>query len=194
MATGILQKLVNKTITREALLQKVKDNFDLLPAILDGVSSSKASIRYSCAKILMDLSEECPDELYPYFDVFIDLLDSKYRILIWNAMEIIANLTKVDIDKKFDTVFEKYYTFINNQYMVTVANVVGHSGKIVSVKPSLVDKITHELLKVENISTTPHLTEEYKKAIAEKAITSFDKFFDQVKVKTRVIAFVKKTS
>jgi hypothetical protein len=77
---------------------------------------------------------------------FIDLLDSKYRILTWNALAIIANLTKVDVDKKFDAVFTKYCRLMNDEYMVTVANVVGNSSKIALAKPYLVPKITDELL------------------------------------------------
>ena len=179
-------------MTKEELLQKVKQDFDILPDILDGVSSSKAAIRYGCAKVLMDLSEEYPEKLHPHIDSFIDLLDSKYRILTWNAIAILANLTKVDTDKKFDAIFDKFYSFLNDEYMVTVANVVGHSGKIALAKPHLINKITNELLKVENISTTPHLTEECKRVIVEKAIKSFSLFFDKIEHKERVISFVER--
>ncbi len=190
MENVLLQKLVDKSMTKKELLQKVKQDFDLLPIILMGVSSSKAAIRYGCAKVLMDLSEDYPEQLYPYITSFIDLLDSKYRILTWNAMAIIANLTKIDTEKKFDAIFKKYFSFINDEYMVTVANVVGHSGKIALAKPYLINKITNELLKVEKISTTPHLTEECKRIIAQAAIKSFNMFFDQIKQKDKVISFV----
>jgi len=73
MENELLQKLVDKSITKGDLLQKIKQDFDLLPIILSGISSSNAAIRYGCAKILMDLSEEFPEELYPYMDSFIDL-------------------------------------------------------------------------------------------------------------------------
>jgi len=59
-----LQRLVDKSMTREELLQKVKQDFDLLPKILNGVTSSRAAIRYGCAKVLTDLSEEYPDTQY----------------------------------------------------------------------------------------------------------------------------------
>ena len=192
MENGLLQGLLDKSMTKGEFLQKVKQDFDLIPLVLKGVSSPKAAIRYGCTKVLMDLSEEYPERLYPHMDSFIDLLDSKHRILTWNAMAIIANLTKVDKNRKFDAIFDKYYSFLNDEYMVTVANVVGHSGKIALAKPNLIPKITNELLKVENISTTPHLTEECKRVIAEKAIKSFNLFFDQIKQKEKVISFVKK--
>jgi len=192
MENDLLQRLVDKSMTREELLLRVKQDFDLLPKILNGVTSSKAAIRYGCAKVLMDLSEEYPEELYQHMDSFIELLDSKYRILTWNTMGIIANLTRVDKDAKFDAIFDKYYSFLNDEYMVTVANVVGHSGKIALAKPYLIQKITDELLKVENISTTPHLTEECKRVIAEKAIESFSLFFEKIHDKEKVLSFVKR--
>jgi hypothetical protein len=192
MESELVRKLGNKSLTKEALLQKIRENPDLTPEVLSGVSSPKASIRYGCAKVLMDLSYEQPERLYPYMDSFIALLDSKYRILVWNAMAIVANLARVDRDKKFDAVFEKYYGFLNDEYMVTAANVVGNSSRIALAKPYLVQKITGELLKVENISTTPHLTVECKRVIAEKAIESFDLFFDRIEAKDKVILFVKR--
>jgi hypothetical protein len=192
MKNELLEKLADKSLTREELLQKVRQDFDLLPRIMNGVTSSKAAIRYGCAKVLMDLSEEVPERLYPHMDYFVDLLDSKYRILTWNAMAIIANLTKVDTDKKFDAIIDKYYSFLDDEYMVTVANVVGHSGKIALAKPYLIPRITNELLKVENISTTPHLTEECKRVIAEKAIRSFSLFFDKIDDKEKVVSFVER--
>ena len=192
MESRLLKGLADKSMTKEQLFRKVEKNFDMLPGVLDGVSSSKAAIRYGCAKVLMDLSEEYPEELYPYMDFFVNLLDSKYRILTWNAMAIIANLTRVDKDKKFEAIFDKYYSFLNDEYMVTVANVVGQSGKIALAKPYLAQKITDKLLKVENISVTPHLTEECRRVIAEKAIESFDLFFDKIEQKEKVVSFVER--
>jgi hypothetical protein len=191
MGKELLDKLADKTLTKDELFNKVKKNYSLLPEIIDGMNSSKAAIRYGCGKVLMDISGESPEKLYPYMDFFIELLESKYRILIWQAMAIIANLTRVDENKKFDEVFDKFFSFIDNDYMVTVANLVGHSGKIALAKPYLVNKITDELLKVENLNTTPHLTTECKKVIAEQAILSFNMFFDMVENKEKVISFVK---
>jgi hypothetical protein len=77
----LAQALLNRSLTKEELLNKVKQDFSLIPFLLEGVHSSKAAIRYGCAKVLMDLSEENPEILYPYMDLFIELLDNKYRVL-----------------------------------------------------------------------------------------------------------------
>jgi uncharacterized protein with von Willebrand factor type A (vWA) domain len=107
-------------------------------------------------------------------------------------LAVIANLSKIDKDRKFDAVFDKYYGFINDEYMVTVANLVGHSGKIAVAKPHLIERIANELLKIEHISITPHLTEECKRIIAEKSIKSFNMFFDRIERKDKVISFVER--
>jgi hypothetical protein len=192
MENELLKKLADKSLTKDELRQKVEQDFSLLQTLLNGVSSPKAAIRYGCAKILMDLSAEHPEKLYPHMDTFVSLLDSKYRILTWNAMAIIANLAKVDEEQKFDAVFDRYYSFLNDAYMVTVANVVGNSGKIALAKPYLIPKIAEKLLTVENLSVTSHLTEECKRVIAEHAIGAFDLFFDKVEQKEKVFAFVER--
>jgi hypothetical protein len=192
MENDVLEQLANKSITKEDLAEKVKEDFDLLPEIFKGVSSPKAAIRYGCASTLKLVSEEKPEQLYPYMDFFVQMLDSKYRILTWVAMAVIADLTKVDTENKFDTIFDKYYSFLNDEYMVTVANVVGNSGKIAKAKPHLTRKITNELLTVEKIHTTPHLTQECKNVIVEKTILSFDMYFDQIQNKDEVISFVRR--
>jgi hypothetical protein len=188
---NLLQSLANKSITKKDLLHTIEGDFSVLPLIIEGVSSPKAAVRYGCSSVLMDLSRNHPEKLYPYMDKFEALLDSRYRILTWNALAIIANLATVDVDRRFDAFFTKYYSLLNNDYMVTVANVVGNSGKIALAKSYLAQRIVDELLKVDKISTTPHLTEECKRVIAEAAIESFDAFFNQIKKRDEVLKFVK---
>ena len=194
MADELLVKLADKSLTKDGLHRLVEQDFCLVPLLLEGTGSAKAAVRYGCAKVLMDLSAEHPEQLYPYMNSFIALLDSNYRILTWNALAIVANLAAVDGDKKFDAVFDKYYGFLDNEYMVTVANTVGNSAKIALAKPYLIPRITAEILKVEDVSVTPHLTEECKRVIAEHAVKTFDLFFDKLgeKEKKEVLAFVER--
>ena len=194
MDQDLLQKLGKKEIKKQQLSEAVESDFDLVPVVIEGVSSSKASIRYGCAKVLMDLSARHPEKIYPHMDFFISLLESKHRILIWNALAIIANLCPVDAENKFEAIFNKYYSFLSDEYMVTVANVVANSAQIALAKPHLVPKIADQLLSVEKISTSPHLTRECRRVIAQHAVKSFDQFFDKLDSdrKTKVISFVRK--
>lgn len=194
MDSDLLQRLAEKAINKKELLKTVESDFGLLPLLVQGVSSPKANVRYGCASVLVDLTAKHPEKLYPHMDFFASLLDSKHRILKWNGMAAIANLSAVNVNKKFDAIFDKYCDFLNDEYMVTVANVVGNSARIARAKPYLVPRITAELLRVNEISTSPHLTEECKRVIAEHAVKSFDQFFSLMppQEKARVLSFVKK--
>jgi hypothetical protein len=192
--SNLLQQLAKKSITKAELLAKVEADFDLLPQLFEGVSSRKAHVRYGCGGILAELTAKHPNRLYSHMDEFIALLDCKHRILVWNAMAAIANLCSVDTEKKFDAIFDKYYGFLKDEYLVTVANAVANSGKIALAKPYLIPKITEALLSVENISTTPHLTEECKRVVAGKAVGSFAQFYSKMcaEEKAKVMAFMKR--
>jgi hypothetical protein len=192
LEVDLLQELEHKNITKPQLFRIVEADFDLLPELLKGTSSPSAAVRYGCGKVLMDLSEKYPGKLYPYLDTFVKLLGSRYRILTWNSMAIIANLTTVDRERKFDSILDKYYSFLDSGYMVTVANVVGNSAKIAVAKPYLADRIAVALLKVQELQVTPHLTEECKLVIAEHAIQTFGTIFNLTSNKSSLLAFAQK--
>ena len=188
----MLNQIADKTLTSEVLFKKVEKDFALVPILLEGITSTKATIRYTCARVLVDLSRIYPENLYKYINQFIELLKSDYRIIKWNAMAIIANLASVDKNKVLDYNFDKYFGLLHDGYMVTVANLASYSSKIGLAKPYLANAIAHELLNVENITLTPNLTEECKRVIAEQAINSFDLMFSlfDEKTKTEVLSFV----
>jgi hypothetical protein len=190
----LLNQIVDKTLTKDELYKKVEKDFSLVPVLIDGISSPRPTVKYSCGKVLMDLSAKYPQSLYPYMDEFIKLLESKYRILTWNAIFIIANLAKVDNKQKIASIFDRYYRLLENDYMITVANVVINSGKIALAQPFLIDRVTRELLSVEDIGITPHLTEECKRVIIEKTIQTFSLFFDKLEeeLKVEIYDFVKR--
>jgi hypothetical protein len=188
----LLNQIADKTLTSEVLFKKVEKDFTLVPILLDGINSAKATVRYTCARVLVDLSGIYPENLYNYINQFIELLRSEYRIIKWNTMAIIANLASVDKNKVIDDNFEMYFDLLHDGYMVTVANLATYSSKIGLAKPYLANAIAQELLKVENITLTPNLTEECKRVIAEQTINSFDLMFSlfDEKTKAEVLSFV----
>ena len=84
-----------------------------------------------------------------HWDFFTKLLDHDNNILKWNAIYIIAQLSKVDKDNKFNNIFEKYYNLIKEKKMITAANVVKTSPIIIKSKPKYERRITKRLLATE---------------------------------------------
>jgi hypothetical protein len=194
MADDILQRLAEKSIAKEELLRVAESDLRLIPTLVDGLASPKATVRYGCAGVLMDLSARHPERLYTSWEAFAGILGGRYRPLTWGALIIIANLVSVDVNGRFEALFDQYYALLGDGYMVTVANVVGNSAKIAKAKPHLADRIAERLLGVEGIKVGPHMTEECRRVVAEQAVEALGSFFDLLSPRERekVIGFVKK--
>lgn len=158
---------------------------ELLPVILEGVSSPIPRVKFRSAKILRIISLKAPELLYPHWDFFIDLLDSDNSIILWNTLDVIANLTSVDSEHRFDEIFPRYYQFLEDDSMVTAAHVVDNSTNIVINRPDLQDKITETLLKVDKIPRDRNCQD----ILAGKTILAFQNYFDLIKDKDEVISF-----
>jgi hypothetical protein len=194
MADDITQRLAEKSITKEELLRVAEGDLRLTPMLVDGLTSPRAAVRYGCARTLMDLSGRHPEWLYSHWDAFANLLGGRYRPLTWSALIIIANLAIVDVNSRFEALFDRYYSLLGDGYMVTVANVVGSSIKVAKAKPHLADRIAERLLGVEGIEVGPHMTWECRRVVAEQAVEALGSFFDLLSSRERekVIAFVKR--
>ena len=113
-----LTRLKNKEIKGDELAELVLRDRDLLPGVIKGISSPIAHVRYPCAKALTMLSHDKPEWLIPHFDFFVELLNSEKRILKWNAINTIANLSKVDAEDQVDEIFDQLFGLMNADYMV----------------------------------------------------------------------------
>ncbi len=181
-------------------LAKKKDNSDGVAAwvvkhspalgeLLRGVSSKNPRVKFRSAKVLSMISEQDPNLLHPQMDFFVGLLDGDNKILKWHALDVIANLAKVDADKNFDRIFKKFYGPLREGSLVTAAHVVGNSAKIAAAKPRLRSKITAELLGVE---TVPLPTEECRNILMGMTIAAFGEYWDGIRDKGPVVAFVRR--
>jgi hypothetical protein len=177
MTDWLTYGLESKSITKAELEKLVEEDPALVPILVRGLSSPKAQVRYGCAKALADLSAKHPEWLCPHWEVFAGLLGGKHRILTWNAIIIIANLSAVEGAGRFEAIFDRYYALLGDGYMVTAANVVKGSAKIARKKPVLADRIAERLLSVEKIATGPHMTEECRRVVVEQAVEALGSFY-----------------
>ena len=185
----LLQQISQKGSDKEKIARKVIKKPELLPEIIDGLGADRTSVKYGCAKILRIVSDEAPGLLYPRFDYFAGLLDSDHNILKWEGIYVIANLAAVDTEDRIEEIFVRYFAPIPGPALITAANVIGGAAKIASAKPHLADRIVRELLKVEKAQ---YKTTECRNVALGHAIKAFDQFFDQIRDKGPVIAFVRR--
>jgi len=171
----------------ESIAKKVLKDRRVLSQVLEGISSEVAEIKYGCARVLKTLSEKNPEVLYPEWDFLVDMLNSDNTFLRSGAAVIIANLTKVDSEGQFEKMFNKFYKLLDDESMVTAANVVKVSGVIAKAEPGLQSRITNRLLSIDQT----HHGAECKNVIKGHAILAFGEFFEESKDKRKIPEFVK---
>lgn len=185
--------LYKKFIPRDRNLDKIAIDAiktpEIIQHLLDGVKEKNARVKFGCFNTLVLISEKEPKLLYPHFDLFAEYLNSDNRIIKLGGINIIANLSSVDDKKKFDKIFDKFYSFITDPAMTAAANLSKGSSTIAKAKPYLTEVISNQLLKV---AKTKYKTDECKNILIGHIITSFDKMFMQLENKKPVLDFVKK--
>ena len=157
----------------------------VLQELLDGLLSKKDTIRYGSFKALNVLSEKHPERLYGSWDFFADLLASDYTHRKYIAIYIIANLTRVDSEEKFEKLFNTYYELLGDKSVIPPAHVAINSGKIALAKPKLQPEITNKLLEIEST------VQRHKDVVKASAIEEFDTYFEESKDQARIMEFVK---
>lgn len=183
----MIPELQKKDIDPKKFAEKIIKKPDLIKQYLDGFLSKNETYRYNCFKVIFIVSEENPDILYPYWEFFENHLRSKNNYHKMSAVLIIANLTSVDKEKKFERLFDEFYGYLKSKKTITSMYIVKSSGKIAKSKPHLINKITKILLNIEKIHPGKQI-----ELIKSAVIESFSDYFEEIENKKEVIAFVKK--
>ncbi|MGB9978559.1 hypothetical protein [Methanobacterium sp.] len=170
------------------IAEDVINNPQLLPVVLDKIYSGTNKVKFDSASIVLVISRKSPEILYPYMDFFIELLDNKNKLNMWNTIEIIANLSAVDSQDRVNDIFDRFYDIIFDDSMVAAVHVIDNSWKIVKSKSELQERVIDKLLEIEKISWN----KKRQNILLGHVIISFDKYFTEIHDKNRIISFVKR--
>ena len=184
----IADELNQKEDHSKGMAEKAAKDPQLISILLNMVHSDITRVKFRSIKVLNIVSGRNPEILYPHIDFFIELLDNVNKVILWNVMDILANLSAVDSQNKMEDIFEKFYGFLSDESMITAGHVVDNSWKIAKFKPKYQKKITDNLLELESIPRD----QECRSILLGKAILSFDKYFDEIQDKEEVISLVER--
>ncbi|MFW9819555.1 MAG: hypothetical protein ACFFE5_08085 [Candidatus Thorarchaeota archaeon] len=174
-------------IQADKIVNKVLKDNNFLSEVLKGVISKNDSIRYPNAIAIEILSEEKPEIVYPQWNVFVDLLNSKNAYHKSIGISVISNLTKIDNEKKFEEIFEDFFKLLNDKSVIVARKLSIYSGRIAKSKPSLDSRIETILLSIDD---TQH-SKSRKDLIKGDIIASLSEYFENIKDKANIIEFVK---
>ena len=191
---SVIEQLGRKGADIEAIARRVIAHPESLAELVEAVQREKGTAKYAYEKVLRLVSEREPELIYPWFEVFVKLLDNDNSFLKWGAIMTVANLVAADVENKFEPIFRKYYAPIKGPVMVTAANIIGSSARIAQARPDLSGRIVREILRVEKAAYERHgaPSPECRNVAIGQAIDAFDQFFDQIEDRTAVLDFVKR--
>jgi len=184
MQTDLNDKNMNvENMANTALKQE-----GVLSDLIDNLTTKNETVRYNCSKTLNLLSEEHPEVLYPKWDFFVELLNSDHTYWKLSVIPLIANLTRIDTENKFERIFDEYYRLLEDKSIIPAAWIADYSGRIARAKPELETRITDKLLSIDETHHHP----ERRDLIKAGAIESFDEYFNEAADKKKILEFVKK--
>jgi len=181
------QQLIPKERDLDKIALQASKIPELISHLLEGTCEKNARIRFGCLNTLVLISEKNPEVIYPFFDTFVEWLNSDNNVIKLGGIKILTNLATVDDENKFDRIFDRFYAFMTDPGMTTAANVSKGSPTIAKAKPYLKERIAEQLLRVAD---TEYKTEECKNILIGHVISALDKILGQLENKKPVVDFV----
>jgi hypothetical protein len=180
-----LSSLSNKDLNIDRMANDAIINKELFKAVLKKLVDKNDTIRYNAFKIINSICETDPVLVYDNWDYFVSLLSSKNTYHLSIAIQIIANLTKVDAENKFEIIFDEFFDLFNDTSVIIANKLAENAGMIAHNKPDLQERITKILLNIDNIQQR----DDRKSLIKGYAISSFEKYFEVYSEKGQIIKF-----
>ncbi len=167
----------------------ISDGSYLMEAI-DGISPEKKKMeeRELFIPLLIELSIKNPELLYGKWEIFMDYLKSDNGFSQYAALYVIANLTKIDRENKFERDFQDYFAQLDCGSVMVASHIAINAAVIAEFKPGLIPDIIGALLEIEKTNQT----QSRKNLIKAYVIEAFEKLYPKALNKEEIARFVKK--
>ena len=106
------------------------------------------NFRYKCFLLLQARSKEYKD-VYPYWDVFVEKLNSENSYQRSLGLMLLAENTRWDDSGKFEEIAERFLSFCDDEKPVTVRQCIQSLNKIVPFKKTCLSMITDRLVSID---------------------------------------------
>jgi hypothetical protein len=178
--------LNEKNMDVEGLARDAVNDNELFQELKEGVRSKDNTIRQNSFKAMQVIAEEYPDYLYGEWYYFQEMLHSPNNYHKYIAIYILASLTSVDKDNKFEKIFNEYYGILAGDKAMTASHVALNSSVIAHNKPDLRSRIVSILMSIDEIHQGKQ-----KELIKAYAIESLGKIYPEAEDKELIENYVK---
>lgn len=186
-----IKEMLEKKPDVNEFAKYISEHIEAIPLLIAIIAEDKGSTKFFCEKTIRLISEGEPELIYPYFDEISRFIDSKNSFIKWGGLITLSNLAAVDEENKFKDIYEKYFSMIDSESMITAGNVVGNAWKIILKNPEYEGDITKRLLGVANNTyiNKGKPSPECRNIMLGNVIDCFDKYYKISGNKKEMIEF-----
>lgn len=127
---------------------------DVLPELVALLNEKDDKLRYP-ALLLLQSRSDCADDVYPFFDVFADKLNSDNSYQRSIGLMLMARNAKWDTLGKLDAAMDNYLNCVHDEKPITVRQCVQALLHVVPYKKNLHDKIALALMNIDIAALRP---------------------------------------
>lgn len=157
----------------------------LVKAFLGAIEQPDRRAKNRAVKLLAGLSAANPGALHPHRERFIELLESKDNIVLWNALVVVGHLAAADEDGRIAALAPRLRRFFNADSMITTGHAIEALGRIAAHSDKHRAKIVNWLV---GVGDTPH-GDECREILAGKALGALADVVGRLRSKAKVRAF-----
>ena len=117
--------------------------------IVEGLGSPQRKVQSGCAELASLLSEDRPELLYHYLQLFLDNLGAKKPVLKWEAVCTLGNFAAVDEQGKILEYIDVIKPFLKDKSIVLQGHTVRALAKIAKASPKSSEDILETLINVK---------------------------------------------
>ena len=111
----------------EGMVEVLKEEPSRIKELIEKINTDKSSGKFFLEKSIRLLSEREPSLVYPYFSEIVELIQSPNNFIKWGAIITISNLIAVDVEKRFEFIFDEYFSLLSSDSMITAGNVASNA-------------------------------------------------------------------
>ncbi len=184
----LISKISEKDFDLDKFVEITLNDNKVRDFIVDQMlNNNNIMVYYHSYYIISYASEISPELFYKYWDDFATLLNHKNSYHRDFGLTLIANLTEVDKENRFLSIFDNYFKHLDDAKFMTARHCVQNTAKILANKEELRDNIINILLDVDKLCDFP---QKQKSLLKSDVIEVFDGIYKEIKDKDKIIEFV----
>lgn len=186
---NVLCEIANKNVDVDKYARMIIENSILRGEIIDlMLNNPQIMIYYHSYYIIDKASKMIPELFYNYWDDFAFLINHKNSYHRDFGLSLIANITAVDIENRFQSIFQDYFNCINDPKFMTSRHCIQNTSRILLNKKDYREDIISILL---DIDSRCDYSEKRLALLKSDIINVFNTVYNEIDDKSKINRFIR---